>query len=75
MRKARYTCLTSAPLANWFGFYPIVDNFSDSKVYGANMGPTCGRQDPGGPHVGLMKRVIWVITSIIKCGMKFYVNF
>ena len=22
----------------------------DSKVYGANMGPTWGRQDPGGPH-------------------------
>ena len=26
--------------------------FPDSKVYGANMGPTWGRQDPGGPHVG-----------------------
>ena len=26
----------------------------DSKVHGANMGPTWGRQDPGGPHVGLM---------------------
>ena len=24
----------------------------DSKVHGANMGPTWGRQDPGGPHVG-----------------------
>ena len=24
----------------------------DSKVYGANMGPIWGRQDPGGPHVG-----------------------
>ena len=27
----------------------------DSKVYGANMGPIWGRQDPGGPHVGPMK--------------------
>ena len=26
----------------------------NSKVYGANMGPTWGRQDPGGPHVGPM---------------------
>ena len=26
----------------------------DSKVYGANMGPIWGRQDPGGPHVGHM---------------------
>ena len=25
-------------------------SFPDSKVYGANMGPTWGRQDPGGPH-------------------------
>ena len=25
-----------------------------SKVHGANMGPIWGRQDPGGPHVGLM---------------------
>ena len=26
--------------------------YPDSKVHGANMGPTWGRQDPGGPHVG-----------------------
>ena len=31
----------------------------DSKVHGANMGPIWGRQDPGGPHVGLMNFVIW----------------
>ena len=30
-------------------------NYPDSKVHGANMGPTWGRQDPGGPHVGHMK--------------------
>ena len=24
--------------------------FPDSKVHGANMGHTLGRQDPGGPH-------------------------
>ena len=29
----------------------------DSKVYGANVGPTWGGQDPGGPHVG----ATWVI--------------
>ena len=29
-------------------------NCPNSKVYGANMGPTWGRQDPGGPHVGPM---------------------
>ena len=26
----------------------------DNKVCGANMGPTWGWQDPGGPHVGPM---------------------
>ena len=31
----------------------------DNKVYGANMGPTWGRQDPGGSHVGNMSLVIW----------------
>ena len=32
---------------------------SDSKVYGDNMGPIWGRQDPGGLHVGPMNFVIW----------------
>ena len=31
----------------------------DSKVHGANMGPTWGRQDPGVPHVGPMNFAIW----------------
>ena len=35
--------------------------FPDSKVYGANMGPIWGRQDPGAPHVGLMNFAIWVV--------------
>ena len=34
----------------------------DSKVHGDNMGPTWGRQDPGGPHVGPMNFAIWVDT-------------
>ena len=32
----------------------------DSKVHEANMGPTWGRQDPGGPHVGH----IWLWTFL-----------
>ena len=31
----------------------------DSKVYGANMGPIWGRQDPEWPHVGPMNFAIW----------------
>ena len=34
-------------------------NIPDSKVHGANMGPTQGQQDPGGPHVGPMNFAIW----------------
>ena len=34
--------------------------YPDSNVHGANMGPTWGRQDPGGPHVGPMNLAIWV---------------
>ena len=34
----------------------------DSKVHGANMGPIWGRQDPGGPHVGLINFAIWDAT-------------
>ena len=36
------------------------DGYPDNKVYGALMGPTWGRQDPGGPDVGPIKIVIWV---------------
>ena len=32
--------------------------YPDSKVHGANMGLTWGRQDPGGPHVGPMNLAI-----------------
>ena len=33
---------------------------SNSKVHGANMEPTWGQQDPGGPHVGPMNFTISV---------------
>ena len=36
------------------------NGFHDSKVHGANMGPTWGRQDPGGSHVYPMKIAIWL---------------
>ena len=37
----------------------ICDHVPDSKVHGANVGPTWGRQDPGGPHVGHTNLAIW----------------
>ena len=36
----------------------------DSKVHGANMGPTWGRQDPGGHHVGPMNFAIWELLRV-----------
>ena len=38
--------------------YPL-----DSKVHGADIGPTWGRQDPGGPYVGPMNIAIWANAS------------
>ena len=40
--------------------YPIPP---DSKIHGANMGPTWGRQDPGGPHVGHTNLAIWAVIQ------------
>ena len=40
-----------------------VCNIPDSKVHGANMGPTLGQQDPGGPHVGHVNLAIWDLYS------------
>ena len=37
--------------------------YPDSKVHGANMGPTWGRQGPGGPHVGPMNFAIWGVIK------------
>ena len=39
----------------------------DSKVHGANMGPTWDRQDPSGPHVGSMNFVIWDRSLSVAC--------
>ena len=35
----------------------------DSKVHGANMGPTWGRQDPGWPYVCFMNFAIWDVLT------------
>ena len=40
--------------------------FPGNKIYGANMGPIWGRQDPGGPHIGPMNLAIWVILESYK---------
>ena len=41
--------------------------YPDSKFHEANMGPIWGRQEPGGPHVGPMNLVIWVVIPEYCC--------
>ena len=41
-------------------------NNADTNALGANMGPFWGRQDPGGPHVGLMNFAIWEAIRNIR---------
>ena len=43
-------------------------SFPHNKVHGANTGPTRGRQDPGGPHVGPMNFAIWV--GLVACSFE-----
>ena len=47
-------------------FQQIHTVYPDSKIHGANIGPTWGRQDPGGPHVGHMNLAIWVLIHILQ---------
>ena len=53
-----YSLLTLPKQTYWH----LIITYPDSKVQGANMGPIWGRQDPGGPHVGPMNFVIWVVN-------------
>ena len=39
--------------------------YPDGKVYGADMGPIWGWQDPGGPHVGPMNFAIWIVLDVL----------
>ena len=57
-----YIALIAADMIAWYG--SSVRNCSHSKVHGANMGPTWGRQDPGGPHVGHVNRAALVVALI-----------
>ena len=38
-----------------------INKFPDSKVHGANMGPTWVLSAPDGPHVDPMNLAIWVV--------------
>ena len=47
--------------------YPCPDlAYPNSNIHGANMGPTWGRQDPGGSHVGPMNVAIWVVSISLQ---------
>ena len=42
----------------------------DRKVHEARMGPTWGRQDPGGPHLGHVSLTVWDMFCRSKCSGK-----
>ena len=46
---------------------PSKQTYPDSKVYGANMEPNWGRQDPGRRHVGPMNLDTWVWRHGFNC--------
>ena len=62
--------LIVVPCTIWWGNCSATTavTFLDSKVYGANMGPIWGRQDPGGPHVGPMNLACYLGSSQIGRG-------
>ena len=48
----------------WFNIMrAFLQNYPDSKVHRANMGPVWGRQDPGGLHVCPTNFAFWVTYS------------
>ena len=62
-KKKKRRKYVSFPAAIICQIWYLSETYPDSKVHGANMGSTWGRQDPGGPHVGPMNLVIWVILT------------
>ena len=60
-----FSCLCGAPnwVSRWVDGTLTSEVAPESKVYGANMGPTWGRQDPGGSHVVPVKLAIWGTPS------------
>ena len=48
----------------WVKGSTLSGRIPDSKVYGANMGPTWVLSAPGGPHVGHMDVAIWDPVNI-----------
>ena len=59
--------METLPALPWLAFCvwspPPTKDHPDSKIHGANVGPTWGRQDPGEPHAGHRNLAIWVNRS------------
>ena len=64
--KATFTNLVSTATAVYEQSGPsasLLLTYSDSKVHGANVGPTWILWATDGPHVGPMNLAIWVVIS------------
>ena len=55
INKSRQICFNESGVS----VMTVAREGPDSKVHGANVGPSWGRQDPSGPHVGPMNFAIW----------------
>ena len=60
MRKLQLWLPDRRIVGTWLQWRAV--RFPDSKVHGAYMGPTWGRQGPGGPHVCPMNLAIRVVA-------------
>ena len=47
-------------------FFLLIESYPDSKVNGANMGPTWVLSAPDGPHVGPMNLALGVVCQSIR---------
>ena len=52
----------------------VKHHYPDSKVHGANMGPTWVLSSPGGPRVGPTNLAIWVDTLTGYINVQWWVN-
>ena len=63
----------------WFWGSVGWKNHPGSKIQGTNVGPTWGRQNLGGPHVGHPNRVIWApkrhTSQFQDCGSDRKINY
>ena len=65
IKNTTISMIQSKMLSAWCLPFCVSLSDPDSKIHGANMGPTWVLSAPGGPHVGLMNLAIRVAKSVV----------